>query len=290
MWGNKFSIRQALAFGIGKSIEHLGLLIRVALTYFGVICSLLLGAAPFALLFYAFRDSGAFMFLFAILLLAYAIFAALFLLQMIHLGLTRLSLDIYERNASVVERLFSCFHLLRPYIKASIIFAIIMWLVGLPLHGLMYFAGFKIKLGSHLAMAAGLHQLVAKPVYLLLALLYVPVVLYIGVRLRWFMYPMVDNNMMSARAALKRSWHFTDGSVLRLILFDIILGLVPVGLAMFAAANIAGIVEALQHGWRVLSFLPMLLLAGTVFLLALVLPMIMFARVFVYKKLAGGSQ
>lgn len=264
MLGNRFSIRQAISFGWSKSFEHIILLLKMAFTMMVVEIVLLIGLLPLSVLLYVTRDS--YISLLPItLLFAYLIAAVLLLVGMIRLGVLRVLLDIYERNASTVQRLFSAFPLTFNYIGAAILFN----LIFLPLVFVM--GGVNLLLPTSAAFIGGIVGALA--------------IAALKARLGFYMYPLVDQKT-GPLVSLKTSWHITKGSTIKIMIFEFLLALIPVVLGMIAAFNLMGAIGALSRHWYAAAVLPAALFAIALFFLMLIVPMIMLANVYVYKQLS----
>jgi hypothetical protein len=135
-----------------------------------------------------------------------------------------------------------------------------------------------------IALFAGLSMIFPPAVAALASIVAAVFMIFIQMRFAFYVYPIVDVKM-GAIDALTRSWRITKGSVLRLIIFNIILGLLPVTLAVVAILNFVGALAVVSRGWYLAAVLPALLVVAALFVLALLVPVIFLANVYAYKKL-----
>lgn len=263
MLGNGFSIRDAIGFGWSKSLEHIYLLLKVVLAIFALEIVLLIGFAPLIFFLNITQDSYL-SFIPVTLLFAYLVTSALLIISVIRLGVLRVLLDIYERNSSEITRLFSCSNLVFTYLCALILLSLII----LPI----------------VTLFAVLGMILAPALVGLVGIIIAISMIFLQIRFAFYAYPIVDVKM-GAIDALRRSWHITKGSVLRLIIFEIILGLIPAALAAVVILNVLGTLAVVSRGWYLAAALPIILVLIALFFLALIVPVIFLANVYAYKKL-----
>lgn len=263
MLGNGFSIRDAIGFGWHKSLEHFYLLMKVVLAIFVLEMVLLIGFVPLVF-FLNITQNSYLSFIPVTLFCAYLVTSTLLIISVIRLGILRVLLDIYERNSSEVTRLFSCSNLVFTYLCALILLSLIM----LPV--VTFFAVLGMILPPAVVGIIGLIAAVG--------------MIFIQTRFAFYVYPIVDVKM-GAIDALKRSWRITQGSVLRLIIFEIILGLIPAALGIVVILNILVTIMLVSNGWSLAAVVPIALVLIALFFVALIVPVIFLANVYAYKKL-----
>ncbi|MGE0009338.1 MAG: hypothetical protein AB7F19_02240 [Candidatus Babeliales bacterium] len=274
MLGKAFSIREAFKFGWSKSIEHLFLLLKVAIVVFIVELVLSLGFVPLGL-FLKMTQNSYLSVIPLVLTFGYMLAVTLCTIGMIRLGLLRVLFDIYERNTSEVMRLFSSFNLVLTYLFAFILFSLCLLLLilvcALPLALIGVIVGIT---GATLTMVSFIMSIVLFILWIIL-----------NARLGFYPYPIVDTKS-TAIASLVRSYEITRGSVLRIIIFEILLGLIPVIFSFIAILNLAAAVTAVSQGWYIAAIVPTFLALCALFCVALMIPFVLLANVYVYKKLA----
>ena len=145
---------------------------------------------------------------------------AAYLFQMgLNLGMLRIALNINKRNEATLKDLFSSFHMLIPYVLATIVFLVIMLLVALP--GMTLFFMF---ISSDWDTITALEWLNSGTMFIFILLIIVPAA-YVSIRLQFYDYFLIDNEC-SILESIKNSAKITKGHAGQLFLLGAILTII----------------------------------------------------------------
>ena len=157
---------------------------------------------------------------------------AAYLFQMgLNLGMLRIALNINKINEATLKDLFSSFHMLIPYVLATIIFLIIMLLVALPGTAL-----FVMFISSDWDTITALEWLNSGTMFTFVLFIIVPVA-YASIRLQFYDYFLIDNECSilesitnSAKITKGYTWQlFMLGAILTII---VLVSIIPLGVGL----------------------------------------------------------
>ena len=185
--------------------SHLGLWIFIMLLIF--VLNLFLGTIQDALLDTITSQSVLFI-----------ISASLFQMGL-NLGMLRIALNINNTNEADPKDLVRSFHMLIPYVFATIIFLIIMLLAASPGIILLF-----IVLSSEWDTIATLEWINSGTMLIPLLLIIAPAI-YVSVRLQYYDYFLIDNEC-GILESIKNSAEITKGYVGELFLLGVILSII----------------------------------------------------------------
>ena len=130
---------------------------------------------------------------------------AAYLFQMgLNLGMLRIALNINKTNEATLKDLVSSFHMLIPYVLATIIFLVIMLLVALPGTALFF-----MFISSDWDTITALEWLNSGTMFIFVLFLIVPTA-YVSIRLQFYDYFLIDNEC-SILESITNSAKFTKG-------------------------------------------------------------------------------
>ena len=150
----------------------------------------------------------------------------------LNLGMLRIALNINNTNETSLKDLVGSFHMLFPYILATIIFLAIMLLFASP--GIVLFL---IFISSDWETIATLEWLNSVTMFIAALLIIVPAV-YVSIRLQFYDYFLIDNEC-SILESITNSAKITKGFVSELFILGAILSIIvlisiiPLGAGLF---------------------------------------------------------
>ena len=158
---------------------------------------------------------------------------AAYLFQMgLNLGMLRIALNINNTNETSLKDLVRSFHMLIPYILATIIFLAIMLLVASP--GIVLLLMF---ISSDWETIVALEWLNSGTMFIAALLIIVPAV-YVSVRLQFYDYFLIDNEC-SILESITNSAKITKGFVGELFILGatlsiiVLISIIPLGAGLF---------------------------------------------------------
>ena len=145
---------------------------------------------------------------------------AAYLFQMgLNLGMLRIALNINNTNETNIKDLVGSFHMLIPYMLATIIFLAIMLLVAFP--GIVLLLMF---ISSDWETIVALEWLNSGTMFIAALLIIVPTV-YVSIRLQFYDYFLIDNEC-SILGSITKSAKITKGFVGELFILGAILSII----------------------------------------------------------------
>ena len=154
---------------------------------------------------------------------------AAYLFQMgLNLGMLRIALNINKTNEATLKDLVSSFHMLIPYVLATIIFLVIMLLVALPGTALFF-----MFISSDWDTITALEWLNSGTMFIFVLFIIVPAA-YVSIRLQFYDYFLIDNECSilesitnSAKITKGYAWQlFLLGAILTII---VLISIIPLG-------------------------------------------------------------
>ena len=154
---------------------------------------------------------------------------AAYLFQMgLNLGMLRIALNINKTNEATLKDLVSSFHMLIPYVLATIIFLVIMLLVALPGTALFF-----MFISSDWNTITALEWLNSGTMFIFVLFIIVPAA-YVSIRLQFYDYFLIDNEcsilesiINSAKITKGYAWQlFLLGTILTII---VLISIIPLG-------------------------------------------------------------
>ena len=154
---------------------------------------------------------------------------AAYLFQMgLNLGMLRIALNINKTNEATLKDLVSSFHMLIPYVLATIIFLVIMLLVALPGTALFF-----MFISSDWDTITALEWLNSGTMFIFVLFIIVPAA-YVSIRLQFYDYFLIDNEcsilesiINSAKITKGYAWQlFLLGTILTII---VLISIIPLG-------------------------------------------------------------
>jgi len=210
----KFSKRKIIINSWNTLKNHLRLWIFIMLLIFGL--NLFLGTIQDILLGKVTSQS-----------ILFTIAASLFQMGL-NLGMLRIALNINKTNKATLKDLIGSFHMLIPYVLATIIFLFIMLLAASPGIVLLF-----VSISSDWDTIATLDGLNAGTTFILALLIIVPVI-YVSIRLQFYDYFIIDNEC-SILESIINSAKITKGYISELFLLGamltiiVLISIVPLG-------------------------------------------------------------
>ena len=145
---------------------------------------------------------------------------AAYLFQMgLNLGMIRIALNINNTNQATIKDLIGSFYMLIPYIFATIIFLITMFLAASPGIILLF-----ISISSDWGAIARLEWMNSGTMFVPILLILIPAT-YVAIRLQYYDYFLIDNEC-SIMASITNSAKITKGYAGELLLLGAILSII----------------------------------------------------------------
>jgi len=160
---------------------------------------------------------------------------AAYLFQMgLNLGMLRIALNINNRKEVNLKTLVGSFHLLIPYVLATIFFLFFILLAALP--GIMLLL---ISISSDLETIAALQVLNSGTMAVLFFLIIVPAI-YVSIRLQFYDYFLIENECNILESIIN-SLKITKGYVMELFLLGallsimVLISIIPLGIGLLVS-------------------------------------------------------
>ena len=135
----------------------------------------------------------------------------------LNLGLVRIVLDIINNKEINFSSLFTSFHMLMPYVIASVIYLFILLLVAMPGILLLVFS-ISVKIENIFSSEGGMFTILS------ILLIIIPTI-YLSVRLQFYNYFLIDQEC-GIIESIKKSADISKGHILELFIFGAYLSII----------------------------------------------------------------
>ena len=228
----KFSIKEMIINAWGIMKNHLALWIFIMLLVFGL--NLFISGIQDGLLEIITYQA----ILFSI---------AAYLFQMgLNLGMLRIALNIIKTNKSTFKELFGSFHMLIPFILATIVFLVLILLASSP--GIILLL---VSISSEPDSLSALDGLNGVGMFLSILLIIVPAI-YISIRLQYYDYFLIDDEC-SILESIKKSAKITKGYIGELFILGatlsiiVLISIIPLGVGLIISIPLGIMVNTLMY-------------------------------------------